>query len=71
MSISLYWLQCGACGGDTMSLLSNESPDVTELFAGLDLEPLWHLSLSGISPKEPVAPDGARGDRGGESGEDA
>lgn len=55
MSISLYWLQCGACGGDTMSLLSNESPDVTELFAGLDLEPLWHPSLSGISPREQAA----------------
>ena len=31
MSSTLYWLQGGGCGGDTMALLSTESPDLVEL----------------------------------------
>lgn len=46
MPETLYWLQCGGCGGDTMSLLSLESPDLPELLAALDLDVLWHPSLS-------------------------
>ncbi len=46
MAASLYWLQLGGCGGDTMSLLSSEAPDVTELLAQLDIDVLWHPSLS-------------------------
>lgn len=46
MSTTLYWLQCGGCGGDTMSLLNAESPDIVELFNLLDIEVLWHPSLS-------------------------
>jgi len=52
MSLNLFWLQLGACGGDTMSLLSAESPDILELFGQLDVNPLWHPSLSAPSPKE-------------------
>ncbi|MGA1875659.1 MAG: NADH:ubiquinone oxidoreductase, partial [bacterium] len=52
MSLTLYWLQCGGCGGDTRSFLSQESPDVPELFTSLGIEPLWHPSLSNISYSE-------------------
>ncbi len=45
-----YWLQGGGCGGDTFSFLSSEYPDVVELFRSLDIELLWHPSLSNISP---------------------
>ncbi|MBF0226010.1 MAG: NADH:ubiquinone oxidoreductase [Desulfobacterales bacterium] len=46
MSRTIYWLQCGACGGDSMGLLSMESPDILELLKLLDIEILWHPSLS-------------------------
>jgi len=52
MGKTLYWIQGGACGGDTMSLLNVESPDILELFAIADLEVLFHPSLSNPSPKE-------------------
>jgi hydrogenase small subunit len=52
MSTSLYWLQLGGCGGDSMSLLNADSPDVVELFALLDIEILWHPSLSNGSAAE-------------------
>jgi hydrogenase small subunit len=42
---TLYWLQCGACGGDSWSLAGVESPDFVELLAMLDIEVLWHPSL--------------------------
>ncbi len=41
-----FWLQCSACGGDSMSLLDMEGPDLAELVQGLGLEFLWHPSLS-------------------------
>jgi len=47
-----YWLQGGGCGGDTMSFLSSEFPNVLELFRALDIELLWHPSLSNLSPAE-------------------
>ena len=46
MSLTLYWLQCGGCGGDTWSLFSKETPDLIELLASLDIEILWHPSIS-------------------------
>lgn len=52
MSTTLYWLQCGGCGGDSMSLLGLESPDLIELLRLLDIEVLWHPSLSNGSPSE-------------------
>jgi len=48
----LYWLQCAACGGDSMSLLSAEAPDVVELFDNLGLRMLFHPSLSNLSNDE-------------------
>lgn len=47
---SLYWMQCGGCGGDSMSFLNVESPDLIELFASLGIQLLWHPSLSTLSP---------------------
>ena len=52
MVTSLYWLQLGGCGGDTMSLLNAESPDLLELFSLLDIETVWHPSLSHESAAE-------------------
>jgi hydrogenase small subunit len=52
MSRTLYWLQAGACGGDTWSLLNLESPDLVELTELLGLEVLYHPSLSNLSPGE-------------------
>jgi len=46
MTASLYWLQGGACGGDTHSLLNAESPDLLQLLHGLDLKVLWHPSFT-------------------------
>lgn len=50
MSLNLYWLHCGGCSGDTMSLLNAEAPDLLEALEALDLEVLWHPSLSDRSP---------------------
>lgn len=50
MSKNLYWMQCGGCGGDSMSLLSLESPDFVELLGILDIEVLWHPSMSNLNP---------------------
>jgi hydrogenase small subunit len=52
MTLSLYWLTCGACGGDTLSLLNAASPDLVEIFGGSDFEVLWHPSLSNGSHKD-------------------
>ncbi|SLM32239.1 NADH ubiquinone oxidoreductase 20 kDa subunit [Desulfamplus magnetovallimortis] len=46
---TLYWVQGGGCGGDTYSLLSSDFLDVNALFNTLDLELLWHPSISNIS----------------------
>ncbi|MFC1975802.1 NADH:ubiquinone oxidoreductase [Chloroflexota bacterium] len=50
MTKTLYWLQCGGCGGDSMALLNTESPNLIELLGLLDIEVLWHPSLSNKSP---------------------
>lgn len=65
MSGTLYWLQAGGCGGDTLSLLSGESPDFLEAFGMLDLEVLWHPTLSRQSASEHrrVVDEIARGER--------
>lgn len=52
MARTLYWLQTGACGGDSMSMLDAESPDLLEALGLLDVEVLWHPSLSNIPPAE-------------------
>ncbi|MDX9722201.1 MAG: NADH:ubiquinone oxidoreductase, partial [Myxococcota bacterium] len=51
MSRTVFWLQLGACGGDSMALLNIEAPNFVELLSQLDLEVLWHPSLSNDSAK--------------------
>jgi len=46
MSLTLFWISGGGCDGDSMSLLNLESPDLLELCQRLDVEVLWHPSLS-------------------------
>ncbi len=43
---TLFWMQTGACGGDSLALLSAESPSLEGLLAGHGVELLWHPSLS-------------------------
>lgn len=52
MALSLYWMQAGGCGGDTMSFLGTEAPDVPALMQTLGVDLLWHSSLSNLSPAE-------------------
>ncbi len=47
---SLYWLQAGGCGGDTMSLLDADSPALVDILEMLAIDILWHPSLSDLSP---------------------
>ncbi len=47
---TLYWMQTGSCGGDSMSLLNAQSPELSELFSSFGIDLLWHPSLSNHSP---------------------
>lgn len=52
MPLTLCWLSCGGCDGDSMSMLNMESPNLFEVFKLLDVNVLWHPSLSGHSLNE-------------------
>ena len=52
MTVTMYWVQCGGCGGDTHSFLNLEAPDAVELFELLNVQVLWHPSLSNGSALE-------------------
>ena len=52
MTATLYWLQCGGCGGDSLSLINAESPDIFEVQDDLGLDILWHPSFSNETPEE-------------------
>lgn len=54
MTHTLYWMQCGGCSGDSMSLLNAESPDLPATLQALDIELLWHPSLSVAGPRGPA-----------------
>ncbi|WP_022980126.1 NADH ubiquinone oxidoreductase [Ideonella sp. B508-1] len=43
---TLFWLQTGACGGDSLAILSAESPSLEQLLLDGGVEMLWHPSLS-------------------------
>ncbi len=51
MTINAYWMQIGGCGGDSLSFMNVESPNIDELFRSLDINLLWHPSLSNQSAK--------------------
>ncbi len=46
MGGTLIWMQCGACGGDSMKLLGIERPTLPDLVEQGRLDLLWHPSLS-------------------------
>jgi len=46
---TLYWLQGGGCGGDTWSLFNGRTPDLSQLLDSLNIELLWHPSISNLS----------------------
>lgn len=49
---TLFWLQTGACGGESLAILSAQSPSIEQLFATHGVELLWHPSLSSASMRE-------------------
>ncbi len=49
---TLFWLQTGACGGESLAILSADSPSLEQLFSAHDIELLWHPSLSHASMRE-------------------
>lgn len=49
---TLYWLQTGACGGDSLSILSADSPSIEQLVLAHGINLLWHPSLSHITVKQ-------------------
>jgi len=49
--MNLYWLQSGGCSGDSMSMLTCEC-NLYSLLEMLNIELLWHASLSTISYTE-------------------
>lgn len=44
--MNLYWLQAGGCGGDSMSLLNMDFPELFEFARDNAIDILWHPSLS-------------------------
>lgn len=50
MRPNLYWLQCGGCSGDTMSMLSADTPNIAEATNSVGLEVLFHPSFSALTP---------------------
>ena len=46
--MNLYWMQAGGCSGDSLSFLNCEC-NLFESLENLDIEILWHPSLSNIS----------------------
>ena len=50
MATTVYWLNGGGCGGDSLSLLNVEFPNFINLLHSHDIELLWHPSLSDTTP---------------------
>ncbi len=49
---NLFWLQSGGCSGDTLSILNMDDPDLFSQLHSLNINVLWHPSLSISSPRE-------------------
>lgn len=49
---TLFWLQTGACGGDSLAILGAESPSLEQLFSAHGIQLLWHPSLSHAPMRE-------------------
>lgn len=52
MAATLFWMQCGGCGGDTWSFFNAQSPDAIEFFKAHNVDVLWHPSTSSMLPDE-------------------
>ncbi len=52
---TLYWLQGAGCGGDTFSLLSSDAPNLYDLCNTLNIDLLWHPSLSNTTVQQQAA----------------
>lgn len=52
MPLNLFWIQCGACSGDSMALVDIAAPELASFEDLLDLRILWHPSLSNATPAE-------------------
>jgi NiFe hydrogenase small subunit HydA len=50
MTKTLFWLQGGGCGGDTMALLGSEWPSLVDMLRLNNIEIIWHPSLSRETP---------------------
>ncbi|MEZ4526900.1 MAG: zinc-ribbon domain-containing protein [Desulfobacterales bacterium] len=50
--VKMYWLQGGACGGDTWAMFNAEQMDTFDFFSNHDIEILWHPSISVKSIRE-------------------
>jgi NiFe hydrogenase small subunit HydA len=48
---TLFWLQAGSCGGDSLALLNAENPSLLDFLTIQDIDLLYHPSLSKISPE--------------------
>jgi uptake hydrogenase small subunit len=46
---TLFWLQTGACGGESLAVLSAETPSLEQLLSAHGVELLWHPSLSHVA----------------------
>ncbi len=44
--MNIFWMQAGGCGGDTWAMMNVTSPTLPEMIGALDVNPLWHPSLS-------------------------
>lgn len=49
---NVYWLHCGGCDGDSVSLLNLDKPNLVDIFVDLEINPLYHPSLSIKTHKE-------------------
>ena len=59
MGKTLFWLHCGGCGGDTWSMFNVEAPNISGLFNSLDIDLLWHptISVSGATEQKALIAD--------------
>jgi hydrogenase small subunit len=48
---TLYWMQTGACGGETLTILGAQAPSFEALLSDFGVDLLWHPSLSHVSPR--------------------
>lgn len=50
--LRLLWLQSAGCGGETVSLLGADQPDLLTLFDSLDIELVWHSAFSTLQGEQ-------------------